>query len=138
MINKKPLSNLFAGLSQEERYKYIEHIYYTYSEVKEELDCLKLAYQNVVSDSKAKDTKLNAFEIIKKKRVSTEYFIGVCKLFKKHRGKVLVWGHTYTSELEYYNHFLYERLMGDPPISPYKKRRYLTQEEFDSLKEALL
>ena len=79
-----------------------------------------------------------AFKIIKNKKVSTQYFIGVCKLFKKHKGKVLVWGNTYTSKLKYYNDFLYERLIGESPISTYKKRRYLTQEEYDLLEEVLL
>lgn len=79
-----------------------------------------------------------ALGIIKKKKVSTEYFTGVCKLFRNHKGKVWVWGNIYTSELEYYNHFLYPRRIGEPPISAYKKRRYLTQKDFDLLKEVIV
>lgn len=82
--------------------------------------------------------KSKVLEIINNKKVNTDYFWNVLKEFKVHKGKVKVWDRTYTNPLEYYNEHLFYRTMDDPEVSKYlKKKYYLTQEEFDLLKEEL-
>ena len=106
---KTPLVSIFNGLSKEERYKFTEHIYYNWEEMKEELESKnnELEKENIELKKKA-----IILDIIKEKNVDIEY-IKTC--FYDEKGG-----------MKEYNSWV-----------GHDEDRALTQEQFNLLKEVL-
>ena len=103
---KTPLVSIFEGISKDERFKFTEHIYYHWEEMKEALEDKNNELEKENAELKAKAEKEHkALEIIKKKEVNMQVF-NQCE------------------DVETYNKVYIKQ-----------KDRQLTQEEFGLLKE---
>ena len=73
---KTPLVSIFEGLSQDERHKFTEHLYYHWEEMKEALEDKNNELEKENTELKAKAQKEHkVLEIIKEKRVDIEKII---------------------------------------------------------------
>ena len=105
---KTPLVSIFEGISKDERFKFTEHIYYHWEEMKEALEDKNHELEKENAELKAKAQKEHkALEIIKEKEVNMQVF-NQCE------------------DVETYNKVYIKQ-----------KDRQLTQEEFSLLKEVL-
>ncbi len=69
--NMTPLSLIFNGMPKEERYRFTEHIYYTFTEMQE-------AYCEEVKKNEEMQETCDAFDIVNKKNVDI-WWIRECK-----------------------------------------------------------
>ena len=112
---KTPLVSIFNGLSKEERYKFTEHLYYNWEEMKEALEDKNNELEKENDELKK---KARAFEIIKEKNVNMFGF----KRDIKQLGKRFTYKYYQSNLGNYHSGFNIQEL---------------TEEEFILLKEIL-